>query len=134
MKGLGVTRRGTQINYILFADDCVLFKKAFKDEWLKMQDTLNIYEKRIAKVLNKDKSSIMFSPRTMLKDKNQVIQAIGGTICSSYEKYLKLPAMIGKLKYNTLRNIKKKVWKQINSLKNNFLSQIGHKILVKVVL
>lgn len=80
-----------------------------------MQDIFTIYEKKSRQILNKEKSSLLFSPHVRSNDKELVIQAIGGTICGSYEKYLGLPALVGRSKYNIFKNIKEKVWKRITS-------------------
>lgn len=42
--------------------------------------------------------------------------------------------MVGKLKYNTFRCIKYRVWQRINTWKNTFRSLAGKGILIKAVL
>lgn len=37
LKGLGVARGGTQINQLIFANNYVLFGRAYREEWLKME-------------------------------------------------------------------------------------------------
>lgn len=63
-----------------------------------------------------------------------MIQATCGFICGSYNKYLRLPALMERSKYNIFRRLKKKVWQRIHNWKNKFLSQIGRKILIKTIL
>lgn len=87
---------------------------------------------RVGQVLNKEKSSIIFSPHTKAGDTNLVIQV--SSICGSYERYLGLYAMAGRSKYNMFMCIKEKVWKMINSWKNNFQSQAGWEVLIKAIL
>lgn len=42
--------------------------------------------------------------------------------------------MVGRSKYQSFRGIKERVWKRINSCKNQFLTQTGKEILIKAVL
>lgn len=49
------------------------------------------------------------------------------------EKYLGLPSMISKSKYNTFRGLKEKVWIMLNNWQNHFLSQTRNEVLIKVV-
>lgn len=57
----------------------------------------------------------------------------GVFVCRNCEKYLGLPAMIGRLRYNTFINLKERVWSKICSWKNTFLSQVGKEVLIKAV-
>lgn len=43
--GVQVAKRGTSINHLLFADDCILFGKAKLEEWNRIQEVLRTYEK-----------------------------------------------------------------------------------------
>lgn len=112
----------------------MLFRKASKEEWIKTQDILSIYEKWSDQILDREKFFIMFSQNTKARRKELVIQATWSIICGSYQKYLGLPAMVGRSKTNTCRSIKEKIWKRITSRNNYFLSQVGREILIKVLL
>lgn len=83
-------------------------------------------------MLNKQKSSLFFSPNITASDKQQLILATGGMICGSYEKYLGLPAMEGRSKYNIFQWIKEIEKESI--IGRQFLSQVGREILIKAVL
>ncbi|XP_040997132.1 uncharacterized mitochondrial protein AtMg00310-like [Juglans microcarpa x Juglans regia] len=61
-------------------------------------------------------------------------QITGMTTCGSYEKYLGLPPIVGRSRYNTFKSLKERVWMKVNSWKNNFLSQAGKEILLKAVI
>lgn len=52
------------------------------------------------------------------------------------EKYLELPTMVGKSKYNTFRCLKERarVCQKMNNWKNFVLSRVGKEIMIKVVL
>lgn len=109
--------RGVPVNYLLFAYDCVLFGRAKLDEWNKLQRVLKRHEKAYGQSLNKDKTSIFFNNNTRTEDKNKILRAGSALVCCSCEKYLGLPIMAGRSKYNTYRDIKERVWQKVNNWK-----------------
>ncbi|XP_041011373.1 uncharacterized protein LOC121255161 [Juglans microcarpa x Juglans regia] len=66
--------------------------------------------------------------------RNLILREWGSLVQGSYEKYLGLPTMVGKSKYNTFRGLKERVWQKINSWKNCFLLGAGKEVLIKTVL
>jgi len=54
-------------------------------------------------------------------------------VCGSYEKYLGLPAMVGRSRYNTFKSVKERVWEKLNNWKNLFFSQTEKEVLLKAV-
>lgn len=63
IQGLSVSKGGTSINYLLFADDSILFCKASKIEWCKIRGILNSYENGSGQILNEQKSYIFFQSK-----------------------------------------------------------------------
>ena len=51
-----------------------------------------------------------------------------------YEKYLGLPALVGRNKKNSFSLIKERIWKKLKGWKENLLSQAGREVLIKVVI
>ncbi|KAF5481359.1 hypothetical protein F2P56_002016 [Juglans regia] len=133
-RGVTVARGGTRINHLLFADDCILFGRAVAGEWIKIQELLLKYEKASGQFLNKEKTAIFFSSNSRNEEKRKILEQGGSVMKGSYEKYLGLPPVVGKSKYNTFRGIKERVWKKISNWKNSFLSSAGKEILIKAVL
>ncbi|XP_042941372.1 uncharacterized protein LOC122276027 [Carya illinoinensis] len=133
-KGVQVARGGVSINHLLFADDCILFGRARLEEWNSVQRVLGKYEKALGQFLNKEKTSIFFSSNTQATEKKRIKEAGGVVVCGKYEKYLGLPAFVGRSKYNTFRILKEMIWQKISNWKNNFLSQAGREVLIKAVL
>lgn len=109
IQGATVTKGATRINHLLFEGDCILYSRVTKANWEKIQEILTLYEKGSGHKLNNQKSSAFFSQSTPDRDKKQIIQAIGDFICSKYNKYLDLPAFVGRFKYNTFRGLKEKI-------------------------
>ena len=50
-----------------------------------------------------------------------------------YEKYLKLPAVVGKNKTTSLNFIKERVWEKLQGWKEKILTQAGKEVLLKAV-
>ncbi|XP_042964743.1 uncharacterized protein LOC122298967 [Carya illinoinensis] len=134
VKGVAAATGGTQINHLLFADDCVIFSKASKEVWLAIHDLLLLYEVSSGQKLNREKTTILFSPNTSELVQEEIIYEAGEIVCGDYGKYLGLPTMIGRSKYETFRSIKERVWRKIRSWKNSFLSSAGREVLIKAVL
>ncbi|XP_035544636.1 uncharacterized protein LOC118348020 [Juglans regia] len=133
-KGISVARHGLRVNHLLFADDCILFCRASVEEWRKMQDLLLIYEKASGQFLNKEKTAVFFSSNTSVEVKRKILVEGGAIVQGSYDKYLGLPTMVGRSKYNTFRSLKERVWQKISNWKNFFLSGAGKEVMIKAVL
>ncbi|XP_035543621.1 uncharacterized protein LOC118347698 [Juglans regia] len=95
-RGVQVTRGGSSINHLLFADDCILFGRAKLEEWHRIQEVLKNYEKASGQFLNKEKTSLFFSSNTREGDRRVIVDAGNSIACGSYEKYLGLPTLAGK--------------------------------------
>lgn len=96
-------RGGASISHLFFADDCILYSRAILEDWKKIQTILSLNEKDSGQTLNKQKSSIIFSPSTPERVKQQISQVTGSFICGNFSKYLGLPTIVGYFKYNTFR-------------------------------
>jgi len=59
---------------------------------------------------------------------------MGISSTNSYEKYLGLPALIGRSRISTFNGIKGRIWQRINGWKEKFLSHAEKEILIKTVL
>ncbi|KAF5458402.1 hypothetical protein F2P56_022431 [Juglans regia] len=133
-KGVTLARRGTRINHLLFADDCVLFGRANCEEWGNLMKVLKVYERASGQFLNKEKTSIFFSSNTKTVCREMILRDGGSVVCGSYEKYLGLPSVVGRSKHNTFKSIKDRIWQKMSCWKNRFLSTAGKEILLKAVL
>ncbi|XP_042939546.1 uncharacterized protein LOC122274585 [Carya illinoinensis] len=133
LRGVAISRGGIRINHLLFADDSVIFGRVSIAELKRIQGLLDIYGKALGKCLNEKKITIFLSSNTHWGVRTQIQQGAGVAICGSYEKYLRLPAVVGRSRYYTFRSLKERVWAKVNSWKNNFLSQAGKEILLKAV-
>jgi hypothetical protein len=58
--GLPITRGGLRPNHLFFVDDSLFFCRANLDEWNKMQEILEMYERSSEHRLNREKKSFFF--------------------------------------------------------------------------
>lgn len=63
-----------------------------------------------------------------------ILRRSGKRESGDLEKYLGLPTMVGRSKYNSFRGVKERIWSRIQNWKNIFLSQAGKEVLIKAVL
>jgi hypothetical protein len=64
-------------------------------EWSYLQHILDRYEKASEQRLNKEKTSISFSPNMKAEITSQILSVSGLKATQCFEKYLGLPAMVG---------------------------------------
>jgi hypothetical protein len=102
-------------------------------EWRRLTKLLEKYEVASGQKLNKDKTSIFFSPNTSLEKRMKISQLSGLQAIQSYDKYLGLPTLVGKSRTQAFAGIKDRVWNCLNNWKTKFFTQAGKEILIKAV-
>jgi hypothetical protein len=133
VSGLPLTRGGTRLTHLFFADDSLLFCKADEVEWYCIQKVLVDYEKASGQKLNRSKTSLFFSRNTTEEIRSQILSITGINSTQRYEKYLGLPAIIGRSKVSSLSGIKGRIWEKMQGWKEKFLSHAEKEILLKAV-
>jgi hypothetical protein len=95
---------------------------------------LKLYERASGQQLNRDKTSLLFSKNTPKIVKDTLVNMVGVTPTTCFEKYLGLPSMVGKSRVASFASIKGRIWDRINGWKEKFLSHAGKEVLMKAVL
>ena len=113
VKGFSLCRNGPKISHLFFADDSLLFCQARVDELEKIQNILCKYEKASGQKINNDKTTLFFSSNVANSFKGHVKNLLGVPEIKEYEKYLGLPAMVGRNKRVSLNYIKDRVWARL---------------------
>jgi hypothetical protein len=95
---------------------------------------LGTYEVALGQQLNREKTTLFFSLNTSPQDRAILVQGTGVSSTSHYEKYLGLPALIGRSRVSTFNGIKGRIWNRINGWNEKFISHAGKEILLKSVI
>jgi hypothetical protein len=133
IKGIKLAPSAPTVNHLLFADDSLLLVEANEDVAAAITSILQRYEECSGQVINKEKSSVMFSYNTPKRIKERFMQILGLGLEAHGGKYLGLPLYVGRSKARCFEYLKEKIRKCIQGWKERFLSAAGKEILIKAV-
>jgi len=131
--GIKVCRTAPSVNHLFFADDSLILMRARNEEASELKRILEVYERVWGQMINKDKSSILFSPNTERTIRVQLKATLSISQEKWGERYLGLPVSIGKSKKKTFAYIKQRIWCRVQGWQEKMLSKAGKEILVKAV-
>jgi hypothetical protein len=100
---------------------------------LKLKDILDRYCANSGQKLSESKSSIFFSPNTVVEERAEVCQILNILTESLNDKYLGLPAMVGIDKSECFRHLVDRVIARISGWKEKLLSLEGKEVLIKAI-
>ena len=98
-----------------------------------IQNILSLYEKASGQKLNWETTTIFFSKAVSEDIKTQISNYLEVPEVKEYEKYLGLPAVVGRKKKESLNFIKERIWSKLQGWKEKLLSQADREILLKAV-
>jgi hypothetical protein len=104
---------GPKISHLLFADDSLLFCQAKPTACIAL---LDLYEHSSGQKINRDKISIFFCKNTKEDMRAEILGMWGAQASSQFEKYLRMPAMVGRSKTRAFVGIKERLAKKITGL------------------
>ena len=110
-----------------------MFTKATISACDKIQSILGQYERASGQQVNRDKTTIFFSKAIPNSTQNAIKDTLNVPIIRQYEKYLRLPSLIGRNRAESFTQIKELVWHKLKGWKEKLLSQAGREILIKAV-
>jgi len=131
--GIRICWGAPAVSHLFFADDTLMLIKASASHAECLQQILSLYEDVSGQMVNKEKTSIMFSPNTSKHVRDQVLTALGVEHTAKNEKYLGLPIYIGKYKQHMFEHIKQRIWARIQGWQEKLLSRAGKEIMIKAV-
>ena len=132
--GYSLCRTDPKLTHLLFAVDSLIFCRATMEECNKVMDILKVYEEASGQKINRSKASLFFSKFIPEDVKHAIKVTLGVPEIMQYEKYLGLPSFVGKRKKESFNYIKEKVWRKLQGLEANLLSQAGREVLLKAVI
>ena len=125
--------RTEDFSLILRTDDNLLFCRARLGDILAIQALLGLYENASGQMINAAKTTLFFSKNVSDDTKESIKNRLGVAEIKEYEKYLGLPAVVGRNKKASLNYIKDRVWGKLQGWKEKLLSQAGKEVLLKAV-
>lgn len=134
VRGVSICRNGPRASHLFFADDSVLFYLAKESKCQVILDILSIYEKGSGQKINREKTNIFFSANTYHDIQASIKVLLGVPSIRQYEKYLGLPAFVGRAKKHSFVYIKERIWKKLQGWKEKLFSQAGREMLIKSVI
>lgn len=131
--GIQLCRGAPAINYLLFADDSIIFSKAEVETNGKIQKLLEIYGQASGKLINSKMTVLDFSKITVVDLRQELMNLWNNEWNQQYEKYIDLPPFIERAKKIAFSDAKIRMWQKLQAWKEKLLFQCGKEILIKVV-
>ena len=133
IRGFSLCHNGPQISHLFFTNDTLLFHRAELREVQTIQNILRKYKLALGQKINQGKTTLFFGQSISLLSKNAIKNLLGVPEIKEYERYLGLPAVVGKNRMASLNYIKQRIWGKLQGWKEKLLSQTGREVLLKAV-
>ncbi|XP_075665535.1 uncharacterized protein LOC142635224 [Castanea sativa] len=134
IRGCSLCKTGPKVTHLFFADNSLLFCQAKLTELEAVQRILAVYEQASGQQINRGKTTLFFRKVVAEETKEEIINLLGVPEVKEYEKYLGLPAVVGRKRKASLNYIKERVWNKLQGWKERLLSQAGREVLLKAVM
>jgi hypothetical protein len=118
---------------LLFADDSLIFMSASIQSGERLNDILRIYSECSGQCVNREKSSIFFSPNTPDSKRQALKQLLGITVEALSERYLGLPTAVGRITSGSFDHIADRIRGRIQGCER-MLSCAGREVFLKMVI
>lgn len=103
------------VNHLFFADDCILFGDATREESRAVCDVIREYELVSGQWVNFDKPLIYFGANVESSVKKDITNMLGVRVASNPEKYFRLPIMVGRRKTRAFANFADRFKKRVEA-------------------
>ncbi|XP_012849427.1 PREDICTED: caffeic acid 3-O-methyltransferase-like [Erythranthe guttata] len=133
-QGIKVAPTAPMVSSLCFADDTLIFCQTSEANARTIKNIVTQYASASGQVINLDKSTMTFCPRTQQWEKDLVHSILGFQIVERHDKYLGLPASIGKTRKQIFGFLRDRTWARIKSWNAKQFSKAGKEILIKAVL
>ena len=120
IEGFSLCCSNPKISHLFFADDSLFFCWEKVEDVEAIQVLLNLYEKASGKNINFAKTTLFFSKNVLDSTKETIKNLLGVAEIKEYEKYLGLPAVVGRNKKASLNYIKDRVWEKSKGGRRNY--------------
>ncbi|XP_060965639.1 uncharacterized protein LOC115713676 [Cannabis sativa] len=131
--GIQICRGAQPLSHLLFADDSMVFSQVHSRASDSLNVILNLYNKATSQLVNRDKSSILFSHNTSADAQLQFCQSLQLHGEGFISKYLGVPHCVGRVSNSMFHYLLQKVSSRLNSWNEKFFSRAGKETLIKAV-
>jgi hypothetical protein len=133
-RGVRVCNRSPWITHLLFADDSLIFIEASPRGAARLNVILNMYHEASGQLVNREKSSIFFSPGIPSDMRAAVKRELDIQVEAFSEKYLGLPTAVGKLTSECFDYISDRIRSKLNGRSERNLSYAAKEVLIKSII
>uniref|UniRef100_A0A803P502 Reverse transcriptase domain-containing protein n=1 Tax=Cannabis sativa TaxID=3483 RepID=A0A803P502_CANSA len=132
--GIKICRGAPSFSHLLFADDSMVFVPVTSQSSEAINRILHLYFQASGQSVNRDKSSILFSPNTSPDSQSQFRTSLLLNGEGFISKYLGVPHCIGRVKNSNFHYLIQKVSSKLNVWNEKLFSRAGKETLIKSAL
>jgi len=129
--GVKLSPRNSKNPCLMFADDCLIFRKTNFSTCSKLKGMLNDFCVVSGQMINFHKPSLAFSKNTSNFHKQLVSGIMNITRSDSLGKYLGCPGFQGKPKASVFQDLLSRTMTKLEGWKANCLSKAGRTLLIQ---
>jgi hypothetical protein len=129
-----VCRRAPGVSHLLFADDTLLFFRAFEEQTVCVKNMLDVYDTCTRQLINPSKCSIMFSASCPQQVQTDIHSILHVEQHGFEPKYLGLPTPDGRIHRGRFDNLQARLSKRLFECGDSILAQSSREVLIKSVL
>lgn len=130
-KPIHISRGGTGISHLFFADDLMLFGEATDLQARRMIECLNRLSNDSGLKVNLSKSQIFCSPNTSAGTKRVIAESMGIPLSPHLGSYLGIPLINKRVSKNTFNFVIDKMRRKLATWQADSLSMAGRRVLVQ---
>ncbi|XP_026444130.1 uncharacterized protein LOC113344348 [Papaver somniferum] len=134
IQGFKIRKDSPYISHLFFADDCMLFSKAFLMYARNLMKIINVFAKASSQAINFEKSGFFTSSKMHHKHKKLLSKDLGMKFMSSSEKYLGTPLFVNRDKTKSFQFLIDKFYSRLGNTKKSSLNVAGRTVVTKHVL
>jgi len=130
-RAIPITRGGTRLSHLMFADDVVLLGEATKEQAHAIKACLQTFCMASGQKVSMAKSSVYFSPNTNDGVKAEISVILGFQQTMDFGRYLGVPSMNGRVSSSLFQNVIERVDSKLAGWKAKCLSLAGRHTLIQ---
>ncbi|XP_044432363.1 uncharacterized protein [Triticum aestivum] len=133
IQGIRVCRSAPSVSHLLFANDSLILMMADMLNDTSLKNALDLYCSSSGQLVSDAKSSVFFSPNTLVEVRVEVCTQLNIVSEAISDKYLGLPSKVGIDRSDSFQYLVDRVCALINSWMSKILSISGKEMLLKAV-